>query len=96
MHVFPAKRFGKAERFIQTSMREWAYARAYNTSNERAADLPRWLHGYNWHRPRTSIGSMPPISKLALTRKDLGKAESSPNVPNQNHVHRWHSSQRCG
>ncbi len=48
---------GKAERFIQTSLREWAYARAYNTSDERNAELPRWLHRYNWHRHHGSIGS---------------------------------------
>jgi transposase InsO family protein len=62
---------GKAERFIQTSLREWAYARAYNTSDERAAELPRWLHRYNWHRPHGSIGSMPPISRLGLSRDNL-------------------------
>jgi len=62
---------GKAERFIQTSLREWAYARAYNTSDERAAELPRWLHRYNWHRPHGSIGSIPPISRLGLTRNNL-------------------------
>ena len=38
---------GKAERFIQTALREWAYARAYARSEHRFADLPRWLHGYN-------------------------------------------------
>jgi transposase len=38
---------GKAERFIQTALREWAYACAYNTSEQRAAHLPRWLHDYN-------------------------------------------------
>jgi len=42
---------GKAERFIQTALREWANAVAYPTSNHRAADLPAWLHRYNWHRP---------------------------------------------
>ena len=42
---------GKAERFVQTSLREWAYARAYSTSQHRAAELPIWLHRYNWHRP---------------------------------------------
>jgi transposase InsO family protein len=68
---YTPKTNGKAERFIQTSLREWAYARAYNTSKERAAELPRWLHRYNWHRPHGSIGSMPPISKLALTRNNL-------------------------
>lgn len=56
---------GKAERFIQTSLREWAYARAYNTSDERNAELPRWLHRSNWHRPHRSIGSKPPISDSA-------------------------------
>ncbi len=62
---------GKAERFIQTSLREWAYARAYNTSDERTAELPRWLHRYNWHRPHGSIGSKPPISRLGLTGNNL-------------------------
>ena len=62
---------GKAERFIQTSLREWAYARAYNTSHERVEELPRWLHRYNWHRPHGSIGSMPPISRLGLNRNNL-------------------------
>ena len=51
---------GKAERFVQTSLREWAYARAYNTSDERAAELPLWLHRYNWHRPHGSLGAKPP------------------------------------
>jgi transposase InsO family protein len=52
---------GKAERFVQTSLREWAYACAYNTSDERAAELPVWLHRYNWHRPHGSLRSNPPI-----------------------------------
>lgn len=62
---------GKAERFIQTSLREWAHARAYNTSNERAAELPRWLHRYNWHRPHGGIKSQTPISRLGLTGNNL-------------------------
>src|ERR1700722_20049012 len=45
---YTPKTNGKAERFIQTSLREWAYARAYNSSDERTAELPRWLHSYNW------------------------------------------------
>ena len=68
---YTPKTNGKAERFIQTSLREWAYARAYNTSNERAAELPRWLHRYNWHRPHGSIGSKPPISRLGLAGNNL-------------------------
>jgi transposase InsO family protein len=62
---------GKAERFIQTSLREWAYARAYKSSRQRAAELPYWLHRYNWHRPHGSIGSMPPISRLGLAGNNL-------------------------
>jgi len=62
---------GKAERFVQTALREWAYARAYARSSHRIAELPRWLHGYNWHRPHASLASQPPMSKLGLTRKNL-------------------------
>jgi transposase InsO family protein len=57
---------GKAERFIQSALREWAYAHAYRTSRERALRLPRWLHAYNWHRPHASLGGQPPISRLQL------------------------------
>ena len=68
---YTPKTNGKAERFIQTSLREWAYACAYNTSQERAAELPRWMHRYNWHRPHGSIGSKPPISRLGLSGNNL-------------------------
>jgi len=68
---YTPKTNGKAERFIQTSLREWAYGRAYNTSDERTAELPRWLHRYNWHRPHGSIGARPPISRLGLTGNNL-------------------------
>ena len=62
---------GKAERFIQTALREWAYAKAYDTSRQRAQELPYWLHRYNWHRPHGSIGAVPPISTLGLTGNNL-------------------------
>jgi transposase InsO family protein len=62
---------GKAERFIQTALREWAYARAYDTSDQRAKDLPGWLHHYNWHRPHGSLQAKPPISRLGLPENDL-------------------------
>ena len=62
---------GKAERFIQTALREWAYARAYDTSDQRAKYLPNWLHHYNWHRPHGSLKAKPPISRLALSEEDL-------------------------
>jgi transposase InsO family protein len=67
---------GKAERFIQTALREWAYARAYDTSQQRAAELSHWMHRYNWHRPHGSIGSMPPISALGLTGNNLLRLHS--------------------
>jgi transposase InsO family protein len=62
---------GKAERFIQTSLREWAYARTYTDSAQRSAHLAPWLHRYNWHRPHHSLQLKPPISKLPLTLNNL-------------------------
>lgn len=62
---------GKAERFIQTALREWAYATAFDTSDDRRAELPRWLHRYNWHRPHASLGGKPPISRLPATGNNL-------------------------
>jgi transposase InsO family protein len=57
---------GKAERFIQTSLREWAYARGYESSEQRAQHLLPWLHRYNWHRPHASLGYKSPISRAPL------------------------------
>ena len=68
---YTPKTNGKAERFVQTSLREWAYAKAYGNSEERAAELPIWLHRYNWHRPHGSIGAKPPISRLTLTEDNV-------------------------
>jgi transposase InsO family protein len=62
---------GKAERFIQTSLREWAYAQAYQHSRERKAQLPYWLHQYNWHRPHAGIDDKIPISRLGLPENNL-------------------------
>jgi len=56
---------GKAERFIQTLLREWAYSRPYHTSAERRAWLPRWLHTYNFHRPHASLAACPPATRLS-------------------------------
>lgn len=57
---------GKAERLVQTTLREWAYARSYASSDHRARELPHWLHHYNWHRSHASLGYQPPISRLQL------------------------------
>ena len=68
---YTPKTNGKAERFIQTALREWAYAQAYPNSARRAEELPIWLHRYNWHRPHGSLKSKPPISRLALAEDNL-------------------------
>jgi transposase InsO family protein len=62
---------GKAERFIQSALREWAYGFVYRHSNERAGMLSHWLHHYNWHRPHSSLNDMPPATRLPLSRNDL-------------------------
>jgi len=62
---------GKAERFIQTALREWAYARTYNDHRQRAKAWLPWLHRYNWHRPHTSLNDRPPIRRLGLTVNNL-------------------------
>ena len=55
---------GKAERFIQTLLREWAYRRSYPSSAKRRRALPRWLHYYNFHRQHSSLGGKPPMSRV--------------------------------
>ena len=55
---------GKAERFIQTALREWAYARHYLHSEERDQNLLPWLEHYNFSRPHGSLGYAPPISRV--------------------------------
>ena len=62
---------GKAERFIQSALREWAYGIAYHHSSERTAMLDRWTHHYNWHRPHQGIGGVAPASRLTESRNNL-------------------------
>jgi transposase InsO family protein len=57
---------GKAERFVQTSLREWAYAKPYNSSDERQANLLPFLHHYNYHRSHFGIKGQTPISRLSV------------------------------
>jgi transposase InsO family protein len=73
---YTPKTNGKAERFIQTSLREWAYAQLYDSSDHRAAQLPVWLHRYNWHRPHGGINSQTPISRLGLDQDNLLRLHS--------------------
>jgi transposase InsO family protein len=55
---------GKAERFIQTMLREWAYRRSYSSSAKRRHALPQWLHYYNFHRQHSSLGGKAPVSRV--------------------------------
>jgi transposase InsO family protein len=73
---YTPKTNGKAERFIQTALREWAYAQTYQTSDDRTAELPAWLHRYNWHRPHGGINSQTPISRLRQDADNLLRLHS--------------------
>ena len=55
---------GKAERFVQTSLREWAYATAYHHSGQRQEALKPFLHHYNHHRPHFGLNGKTPISRI--------------------------------
>jgi transposase InsO family protein len=59
---------GKAERFIQTLLREWAYARPYRTSNQRTKRLTPWLRYYNRQRPHSALRGLPPQSRIRRSR----------------------------
>lgn len=59
---------GKAERFIQSLLREWAYARTYRSSSQRADVLPIWIRFYNEDRPHASLGYLSPISRRPQSR----------------------------
>jgi transposase InsO family protein len=62
---YTPKTNGKAERFVQTSLREWAYVRPYESSAERQAALQHFIDGYNWCRPHSALNHQPPMSRIA-------------------------------
>ena len=61
---YTPKTNGKAERLVQTLLREWAYARAYQSSRQRTARLRPYLRHYNTSRPHAGIGGKTPASRL--------------------------------
>ena len=62
---------GKAERFIQSALREWAYGWTYQNSAHRTDALSSWQHHYNWHRTHSGIGGTAPMSRLPKSRNNL-------------------------
>jgi transposase InsO family protein len=69
--IYTPRTNGKAERFIQTAIREWAYARLYQNSADRLTHLAPWTHQYNWHRPHYGLNHSPPISRSGLDVNNL-------------------------
>lgn len=67
---------GKAERFIQTLLREWAYAYAYPNSDARTRELPFWIRHYNYYRPHSATENRPPVSRLGLTVNNVMRSYS--------------------
>jgi len=55
---------GKAERFIQTSIREWAYASPFSSSADRTRAMHPWLHAYNTAKPHSALKGLPPVSRV--------------------------------
>jgi transposase InsO family protein len=66
--IYRPRTNGKAERLIQTLLREWAYARSYPSSEKRARALAGYLRWYNRRRPHSALGARPPISRVSHLR----------------------------
>jgi hypothetical protein len=75
----------KTERFIQTCVREWAYAEAYPSSDQRTQALHAWLHHYNCHRSHAALHSNLPVNRLGLDGNNLLTL----------HLSSWDPAARC-
>jgi transposase InsO family protein len=69
--IYTPQTDGKAEPFIQTAIREWAYVRLYQNPADRLSHLAPWTHQYNWHRPHCAVNHSPPISRSGLDVNNL-------------------------
>lgn len=74
--IYTPRTNGKAERFIQTGIREWAYSRIYQTSEERNSLLQPWTRHYNYHRPHASLNQMPPASRIHIDVNNVLRHDS--------------------
>jgi transposase InsO family protein len=86
---------GKAERFIQTSLREWAYARPYATSLERTAALAPWLDHYNTARPHAALAHQPPATRLRPSFLGSTTAAVPPSRPDAGPVTLHQEGAQC-
>ncbi len=68
---YTPKTNGKVERFVQTSLREWAYARPYRSSALREAALQPFIRHYNWHRPHSALDHQPPMIRIPAVNNVL-------------------------
>lgn len=62
---------GKVERFVQTSLREWACLRPYESSAQRQVALKPFIDGYNWLRPHSALNHQPPMSRIPAMNNPL-------------------------
>src|SRR5665213_2546116 len=88
-HPYTPRTNGKAERFIQTILREWAYVRSYRNSAHRTQALQPWLSHYNLRRTHSALGHRPPISRIGMNNllqlnRLVVPAGSSCSCPPQN------------
>jgi len=65
---YTPRKNGKSERFVQTFLREWAYAKPYNHVSEQAAALLPFPHNYNHHRPHFDLNGKPPITRISVNK----------------------------
>ena len=73
---FTPRTNGKAERFVQTSLREWAYAKSYALSADHTAALKPWRDSYNTSRPHSGLNGLPPAQRLAQSLNNLSGHDS--------------------